>query len=349
MYHDKATIDQHESAYIMRQWGWAGYQFGDRIVTLRGNLVGRANQSAASRWWDYDTDNNELILSSLDMTEENLCHYVTKIAAFKPRFINAYPSSLEILARFMRRHGLGGFRVAAVFCESENIYSWQRELIESQLGCRIYAGYGHTERVVDAVECEKHSGYHVNMEYGILELVDGQEWPIVSPATQGRVVGTGLGSPSMPLIRYLTDDLASFAATPCPCGRQSVMLEGIQGRVRELVVTKSGHLIPLMSVLEEYGTIWDQILEFRFVQERPGELVLQVVPASTAVRADIADSLRDEILGPMHGQPFTLQVRSVERIPRTARGKLCWLDQRLPISPADLDGQEEPCEESWKA
>lgn len=35
-----------------------------------------------------------------------------------------------------------------------------------------------TEKIIDAVDCEKHQGYHVGMEYGIFELLDQDNDPI---------------------------------------------------------------------------------------------------------------------------------------------------------------------------
>ncbi len=245
LYCDKYTRDPHELAFILRQWGWAGYRFGDELVTLRDNTITGSERNGKRAWWDYITDNNELVLSSTDMSEENMYKYVEKIRKFRAKFINAFPSSLEILARFMRRNGVGGISAAAIFCESETLYPWQRELIESQFGCRILAGYGMTERVADAVECEQHEGYHVNMEYGILELLGKDGEPITQAGTLGRVVGTGFDTYCMPLIRYLVDDLAVYASGKCSCKRQSVLIQDFKGRIREFIVSKTGKLVPL--------------------------------------------------------------------------------------------------------
>ncbi|MHB1295389.1 MAG: phenylacetate--CoA ligase family protein [Anaerolineae bacterium] len=333
--HERHIAHMHESAFMQRQWNWAGYHPGDRYVTLRGNVVPHKQPNGEPAWWDYDTNDNELILSSREMTEENLGRYVEIIQAFKPRFINAYPSSLEVLARYMQRHGLRT-TVWAAFLESETVYAWQREMIAAQFGCAIYAGYGQSERVTDAIECERHAGYHVNMEYGILELVDHEGHPITAPNVVGRVVGTGFDNACMPLIRYVTDDLASFAAGPCRCGRQSPLVADFSGRLREFIVPRNGRLIPLMVIFAGHADVWTQIRELRFVQSKEGELTVQVARAPGTSETEVAENLYREVFKRLDEKDMSLHIEFVEHIARSARGKLGLLDQRLPIRPEDL-------------
>ena len=184
-----------------------------------------------------------------------------------------------MMARFLSRHGVTDVRTLAAFCESETLYPQQRTLIESQFGCPLFSAYGMTERVADAVECERHQGYHVSMEYGILELVDAQGEPITRPGVIGRVVGTGFDNDCMPLIRYATDDLAMLADGECGCGRKHTLIADFKGRVREFIVLRSGQLMPLCVLFAGHGPEWGKLRELRFVQERPGELTVQVAPA----------------------------------------------------------------------
>ena len=87
-------------AFEWREWNWMGYKFGDRCIVLRGNVVKR-KENGKPNWWEYDKENNYLILSTYDMTDENLPKYIKKIEAFKPRIIRAYPSAIDILAKFI--------------------------------------------------------------------------------------------------------------------------------------------------------------------------------------------------------------------------------------------------------
>ena len=60
-------------------------------------------EGAGKHAWDYITDDNVLFLQANDMTEDNMHKYVEKMREFRPRFIYAYPSALEILAKDVQR------------------------------------------------------------------------------------------------------------------------------------------------------------------------------------------------------------------------------------------------------
>ena len=63
----------------------------------------------------------------------------------------------------------------------------------------------------------------------------------------------------MPLLRYRTRDLASFDATPCPCGRSFRRLSRIQGRSDDMIIIKGVNIFPMqidkvLMAMPEVGT-----------------------------------------------------------------------------------------------
>lgn len=332
LYVDPATSDPLDSAFTIRQWEWAGYQPGDRIATLRGNLINpiQKRRNGKRDWWEYDTSSNELVLSTFEMSEDNLPAYVKTILRFSPKYIRAYPSSLEVLCRFLLRSRMGPLRVRAVLLESETVYPWQRRLFESALGCEVFAGYGMTERAADAVECERHTGYHVSMEYGILELVDERGQPLTEPGAMGRVVGTGFDTYCMPFIRYVTDDLATMASSRCSCQRGLILIQQFEGRIREFIVSKHGKLVSL-SALNLHTHVNAKIREFQFLQKREGELIVKVSRAPQFTETEIRSELLEELHKRLYEDEFKIAVQFVETVTRTTRGKVSLLEQRLPF------------------
>jgi phenylacetate-CoA ligase len=327
IYHDHSTY-AHESAFRLRQWSWAGYRRGDRLLILRDDFAGRRDRSGRILSWDYHTTENALVLSAFHLNEANMPEYLTLIRKFRPQFISTFPSAIGMLAMHMRRHSVDDIRVKAIFCESETIYPWQRELIETQFGCKIYSGYGNSERAIDAVEAECHQGYHVCMEYGILEIVDDEGNPIEEAGRRGIVVGTGLDTFCMPMIRYKTEDVASFSHQKCTCGRDWPLIAEIEGRLHEVVVTQSNELIPV-GILQIRSPAYQNVAQFQFVQRQIGELIIKIVPTEKYSSKDsdlISDELQDQFGGAMQ-----LQVVKVQTIPRTSRGKFRFLEQNLPI------------------
>ena len=343
VYQDQHTSYLHELALVYRQRGWAGWNFGDRYLVLRGNAPPKAGTKNRSRWFSYGFRDNALFLSSYDMTEENMFKYDKKIKEFQPKFIHGDSTSLEILARFMKRNSISNETVEAIFLGSQTIFPHQRKFIESIFKCPIFARYGMTEKAVDAVECERHQGYHAGMEYGVIELLNRHNEPIEKSNVPGKVVGTGFDTFCMPLIRYVTDDVAEYAPGSCACNRQSTLIDDFKGRLGELVFSKNGHIVPLSPVYASiHGSVVAKIRELKFVQERPGELIVRIAKAPIFSDADVEKEFRDEVFTKLDEKEFTLKIEFVEFVPRTGRGKLGLLDQKLPIKAEYLDffGQE---------
>jgi phenylacetate-CoA ligase len=337
IYHNK-TSELYEFAFSARQWNWAGYHPGDRILRVRGYGKGITGPDAISSgaWWDYETNTNTLVLSPYNFREENLSNYIDKINWFKPEYINGYASALEILARFLLSSNRKVYPPKAIFCESETIFPSQRSLIETQFGSKIFAAYGLTELVADATECELHNGYHVSMEYGIFELLNANHQVVSSPNTPGLVVGTGFGINCMPLIRYSPDDLAEYAVDECACGRHSTLINQFYGRVRDFVVSKNGGLVPLMATYSYHGTIALKIREIHFIQEKEGLLNIEVVKNPSYTEEEIRKEYTKNLYDFLDPKEFTLEFKFVDQIARTERGKILLLEQKLPIKFDDM-------------
>lgn len=335
LYHDKITTKLREAAFALRQCDWAGYSRSDRIATLMGDLINRVDRKGKQCVWDYNTEDNKLVLLAQDMSEENMYKDVEKIRQFKPKFILGYPSSLEILASFMRRNGITDIQVNAIFCISETLYPRQRELIESHFRCKIFDRYGLTEYVASAAECEQHEGYHINMEYGILELIDKDGIPITEAGSLRRVVGTGFGNYCMPLLRYVTDDLAEYRTGQCSCKRQSILIKAFKGRIQEFVVSKTGQLVPFSAVYVDFGIskpVWGKIRELKFIQEREGELIVEMALADSSLESETAQEFVKGLYDRLDEQEFQVNVIFVDSVSRKERGKLGLLEQNIPIN-----------------
>jgi phenylacetate-CoA ligase len=321
-----------DAAFRYRQWSWAGYRFGDRVANLR-YAVSREDGSGRKAGWDYNARDNELQISPFGMDDERMSRYAALLNQFNPRFVSTMPSSLEVLIRFTARNRISLPKVEGIFCESENVYPWQRELFETHFHGRVFAGYGHSERCLDAVECERHAGYAVSMEYGLLELIDPHREPVTQAGQTGRMVGTGFDTYAMPLIRYETDDLAVLAPDRCSCGREGQILQEIKGRIGEFVVSQNGALVSLPAI---YGAIHSPVLaqvrEYRFLQEREGELVILIVPATGISTGSLEQQLSSEIYQRIDEGDLVVQFRFMENLPRTLSGKAGLLEQKLPVS-----------------
>ncbi len=325
-YHEKGLTAAKEWAFIVTQWNRVGYKIGDKCIVLRGNVIRSASKG---KFWEYNPVNKNLFLSSFHMTDEILPEYIAKIREFKPDFIQAYPSAITILARFMKEHNIKPFlTVKAILCASENFYPWQRELLKKTMKCRIWSFYGHTEQAVLAGECERSTYYHIFPEYGVTELISRDENPLNHEGEVGEIAGTGFNNYAMPFIRYKTGDLAVYTQQKCSCGRNYQLIEKVEGRLQEFIVAKYGHLIPLGDM--QIFFVFDNVKQFQFYQDKEGEVVFKIVKKDTYTDEDTSHILRS--LYDRMGGSLKVYIEFVDKIPRTKSGKYRFLIQKLSIN-----------------
>ena len=318
-------------AFEWREWNWMGYEFGDKCVVLRGNVVERKEKGKPA-WWEYDKENNYLILSTYDMTDENLPKYVRKIEEFKPKIIRGYPSALDILARFIKENNFKINRlgdIKAISTSSENLYPAQRELIEGVFRCPIFDKYGNCEQVTILGECENHEGYHDFMEYSYTEILDKEGNPVTKEGQIGEIVSTGFTNYVVPFIRYKTEDLVSYTAHKCSCGRSHPLVKKIEGRwQQEMIVARDGNLIS-MTALNTHSDVFDNVKQFQFYQDTPGRVTLKIIKKDTYTEKDTKYIIQ-ELQKKMKYQ-IDIKIEFINNIPLTKRGKYTFLIQKLPI------------------
>ena len=109
-------------AYEWRQMNFAGHRFGECIAILRGSRTLRPVRGGRATW-EYKPIDNALLLSSFDLTPENMAEYCKQLERFRPTLFAGYPSSLDLLARFMLDRGVAGPRqLRAILTSSENLF-----------------------------------------------------------------------------------------------------------------------------------------------------------------------------------------------------------------------------------
>ena len=327
-YQERVVSSAKEWAFMITQWNRVGFKMGDKRVILRGNVIQSTNKG---KFWEYNPIDKTLILSSYHMTDYTLPNYIKKINDFLPDFLHVYPSTITILARYMKENNIQPFTtVKALLCGSENIYLWQRNLLEEVFQCRVYSWYGHAEKAVLAGECEKSTNYHIFPEYGFVELI-GKDGNLISREEEtGEIVATSFNNNAMPIIRYKTGDLGVYTEKKCPCGRNYPLLKRIEGRLQEIVVTKDKGLITLTALIfAQHFKAFSKIKKMQLFQEKVGKITAKIVKASNYSDAD-----ENEILFKIKkasGDKLDMKIVYVDFIPSTKRGKHKFLIQRLPI------------------
>jgi phenylacetate-CoA ligase len=326
LYIERGRTEAMDLAFMLIQWNMVGLSRGDRRVVLRGNVI----QSADKRkFWDHKPMSKKLILSSYHITDETLPKYIEKIQKFKPAFIQAYPSAISILGRYMKEYNVEPFpTVKAIACDSEILYPWQSEMLKNVFQCQVYDFYGHAERAVMAGQCGKGCCYHIFPEYGITEIIGNDSEPVIDENGIGEIVATGLNNFIFPLIRYRTMDLAVPTSAKCECGRNSALLKRIEGRLQQLIVSKTKNLIPLTGAYGLVAMSSENIKENQFYQDTEGEVILNIVKGGNFTDRD-TKKIQNNFLK-RFGDQFNLTICFVDFIPRMQNGKFPILIQKLP-------------------
>jgi len=303
-----------------RSFDWAGSRAG---LTRRTKMAvvssttpwhqsARVGASVQSPWVPT------LRLDSGDPVES----IVERLNAWQPEVLVAYASMIRLLAEEQlagRLHISPEF----VFSASEVLTDRARRHAEAAWDKKPFDVYAATETAGIASECDLHQGMHLFEDLVITEVVDEDNRP-VAPGTYGeKVLVTVLFSRTLPLIRYEMSDSVRLSAYPyCPCGRPFALIDGVQGRVEDVLhfPATSGGQVTVQPAL--FHRVMDTVPAsgWQVVQEPNGLTVLLSGVREGFADAALADSLRREVAAQGAIVP-SVKVRRVSAISRTGAGK----------------------------
>jgi phenylacetate-CoA ligase len=255
---------------------------------------------------------NMLMMSSYHLSDNTAAEYIRALKDFAPAIIQAYPSSISFLAKFLRSAGwfYDSKTLSGIVTSSETLTDADRQLIESRFSCKVYDWYGAFERVAAIGTCEE-SSYHLLSDYSFVEF---------SPVGNGQfeIIGTGFNNFLMPLIRFRTGDLVELSEQEglCKCGRSFPIVQSILGREDDYIKLSDGRRVGRMDHIFKGLT---GIAEAQIVQDEPDCIRILVVPFgefSAVNRQSLLENVRQR-LGPNIGA----KVEIVTHIPRTGNGK----------------------------
>lgn len=309
-----------------RQKYWAGLQMHDRCAVLLGRTIVPIKQEKPP-FWRMNYTHNTLWLSSFHLTSKNLPLYVQTLRELKPRYIEGYPSTLYILAKYLESKG-ETLELTAALTSSETLYPYQRTTIENSFACKVYDYYGLAERVVFASECESHVGHHINMDYTITEVVN-DNGSHVGTEKMGWIVGTGLYNYAMPLIRYKTNDISAIKAKKCACGRAFPLLEDVTTKAEDIITTGDGRFIS-SSILTHPFKPLTNIVKSQIIQEDVKNIRIIIVKGPSYNNQD-TELLISEMQKRV-GADMKIHIEYTDEIPATASGKFRWVISRVPLS-----------------
>jgi phenylacetate-CoA ligase len=131
---------------------------------------------------------------------------------------------------------------------AETFSDSMRERIQKGLGIEAFDIYGMTETGgvgTTGMDCRFHCGLHVWEDQYVVEVVDPKTGRAVEEGERGEVVFTSLQRRAIPLLRFRTGDLSRVLSRErCECGRTSLRLDRITGRVDDMLIIKGVNFFP---------------------------------------------------------------------------------------------------------
>jgi phenylacetate-CoA ligase len=206
-----------------------------------------------------------------------------------------------------------------------------RGQIERTLPLRAVSFYGLSEMCGPGVaaECPARTGLHVQEDHFIVEVID-PGGRALSPGTEGELVFTTLTKEALPLLRYRTGDIGCLADTPCPCGRSTVRLTGLRGRLDDMLIVRGVNIYPssVEHVLLGAGGVAPH---YRLIVERPGpldELILECEPDRAGADPGALRARLERLLREHTGLRITVRVAEPGTIPRSEGKAVRVIDRR---------------------
>lgn len=196
-YESKLSYSVNMAAKL-RTWYKAGYRLGDRYMKIaNGTRQGKMKTL-------QDRINHCAFVPFYSFNDDTLADVLNRIEQSRPKFIRSYPIPLFLLAQYRNTHDGFSYSPTHVMTTGSTLPEAYRNEIERAFGCDVIDSYS-CEGTPNTYETTKHDGYQVCEYYGIMEVLDDYDQPVVDGI--GRVVSTDLWNYAHPFIRYDTMDL----------------------------------------------------------------------------------------------------------------------------------------------
>lgn len=310
----RETLVEWFALFEARSRRWYGVSRHDRWAMLGGQLVASVQRDKPP-FWIWNMAMNQLYLSVFHLSPKHIPAYLEAIREHQVTHILGFPSALYRLAQEMLEQDLAPPPLKVVITNAEALFDYQREAIASAFQCPVRDTYGMSELAAAAGECEAGS-LHIWPEVGHIEILADAADESLPAGQTGRLVATGLLNADMPLIRYETGDRAARLNGSCACGRPLPLLQGIDGRVEEVVITRDGRHFGRLNWVPMADP---QVHESQLIQEDWDTIRVLYVPADTYTPQygeSIVRRLHDRL-----GDDMNVILEAVDEIPRTANGK----------------------------
>ncbi|WP_064094337.1 phenylacetate--CoA ligase family protein [Rossellomorea aquimaris] len=179
----------------------------------------------------------------------NMSRQITLIEDFKPTVICGTPSYILNLAETMEAEGKDPSILSLQYgiFGAEPWSNSMRVTLEEKLGIKACDIYGLSEVIGPGVAMECHEaqeGLHIAEDHFLVEVIHPDTLEPLPEGEVGELVFTSLTKEAFPIIRYRTGDIASIQHGKCSCGRTTVKMSRVKGRVDDMLIIRGVNVFP---------------------------------------------------------------------------------------------------------
>lgn len=323
-FHNDLKTAYIRQAFVMRGNKWAGLNLGVKHVSLWGSPFDSSlNKSFVNRF--INKMMGYMFLSSYELTDINMVHYLEKMVKFEPQVLTSYPSSLYEFSKFIENSGINPPPLKSIITSGETLYNFQREKIESVFSCSIYNRYGCREFGPIAHECDEHNGLHMNLEHLYIEFLDPHDNKVTNGDESSKIVITDLDNYAMPLIRYEIGDIGEILENKCNCGRNLPLIK-VEGRTFDVIIGTNGNRLGGTFWTLLFRTYINGVEEFQVIQESKEKIRINIVTTNEFNNNDLI--LLKNKIHKCCGSDMDINFKLVDYINRSQSGKLRFIINR---------------------
>ncbi len=298
--HDKLITHAADAYHEVRSSGTTGVPV-ELYITREMLLAKRVSHQKMLHWYGLNRESSEMKMGGSQanlktriyyylrnkryfnshlFTNRNISSIARRFNRFKPRVLYGYPS---IIHEFIMQSTIRGIKLhipEIVVLHAENLHDEVKaRFIEVFKGAAIVNQYWSTEANI-AVSCP-HGNLHLDEDTMICEVLNQD------PDGTGDLYITNLHSFALPLIRYKMGDRIRLSNEKCICGRNTRVIDQIEGRVMDYLKLPDGTNYSITGF--HFMSMAKNILSYQMLYSRKRKLmVLRYVPLdkSQAIQED---------------------------------------------------------------
>lgn len=260
-----------------------------------------------------------LLLSSYDLSKENVKKYVELIKKYEINCLHVYPTSIHIFCKYLieLKESIDLPNLKGILSSSEILTKEDKSLIlELFPKITLIDHYGQNEHVAFALSINM-GFYKFFKNYSYVEFHDFGETKDQNRIAE--IVGTNIFNHAMPLLRYKTEDFVEIDNNGNICS--------IIGRTQDFIINKRNNIVPCI-VVTRNNTL-QNVITFQYYQEKIGELIYRVLVNNKFSNIDEKAILED--MNNCFNGLIDVKVELVTHFEKTKAGKQKRLIQKLDI------------------